>query len=263
MKKCLFSTILVLLFCTVFMLLKNGDKYSISLDETRSNSILSSIDESTTEISIKEIAVATEITENKSETNLVVQEEEQIIEKNISDDDFVNLKEYIPGIVIDLKYSTTDNFTGKIIYEFSDAYLRYGTVKKLQKVQHEVNKKGYSLKIWDAYRPIESQFKLWDICPDSTYVANPNKGYSSHSRGNTVDITLVDSTGEEIIMPTGFDDFSKKADRDYNDCSEIAAANAEYLEHVMYQNGFKGYSSEWWHYSDTDVYDVEKVFIER
>lgn len=181
---------------------------------------------------------------------------EEIIEVEPEDSDLVLVKEYIPDIEIDLKYATTDNFTGQIIYENDDAYLRYGTVKKLMLVQASLKPLGYKLLIWDAYRPVEAQFKLWEICPDSTYVANPNKGYSSHSRGNTVDITLVTDKGEEVLMPTGFDDFSLAADRDYSDVSEKAGENAQLLQDMMESVGFRGYSGEWWHYTDNVDYPV-------
>lgn len=173
-----------------------------------------------------------------------------------SDDEMVQILDYIPDMVIDLKYATTDNFTGQVIYENDDAYLRYGTVKKLMQVQEELKTLGYKLVLWDGYRPVAAQFKLWDICPDSTYVANPNKGFSKHSRGNTVDITLVTLDGQPVEMPTGFDDFTKEADRDYSDVSAIAANNSQMLEDIMTKAGFKGYSGEWWHYSDATEYPV-------
>ena len=91
-------------------------------------------------------------------------------------------------------------------------------------------------------------------------MANPEKGFSSHSRGNTVDVTLVDRDGNELEMPSEFDDFSAKADRDYSDVEEEAAINALLLEETMIEAGFKPYSSEWWHFSDTDSYEVEENF---
>lgn len=177
------------------------------------------------------------------------------------DTQFVPVSQYLPDVFVDLKYATTDNFTGQSIYTFSDAYLRYGTVRKLQEVQNQLKAQGLSLKIWDAFRPPTAQFRLWEICPDPTYVADPNLGFSSHSRGNTVDITLVDALGKELVMPTGFDDFSARADRDYSDCSPEAAANAWLLEQIMAEAGFRGYVGEWWHYTDQDSYEVETVFI--
>lgn len=177
-----------------------------------------------------------------------------------SNEDFVLVTDYIPDAVTDLRYATDNNFTGQVIYDFSSPWLRYGTVKKLMMVQTELAKNGYRLKIWDAFRPTAAQFRLWEICPDSTYVANPYNGFSSHSRGNTVDITIVHADGTEVQMPTGFDDFSTLADRDYSDCSTEAASNAAYLEGVMRQNGFSGYYGEWWHFTDCDSYPVEQNF---
>ena len=147
-----------------------------------------------------------------------------------------------------------------MIYDFPDAYLRWGTVKKLRAVSDELAQMGLGLKIWDGFRPVSAQFRLWQVCPNPTYVANPEKGFSSHSRGNTVDLTLVDKAGRELEMPTAFDDFTAKADRDYSDCSETAAENARLLERMMEKHGFSGYFGEWWHFTDTQDYPVDKVF---
>lgn len=175
-------------------------------------------------------------------------------------EDFVRVLDYIPSAQQELMYATGRNFTGQVIYDFTDAYLRYGTVKKLMAVSEDLAQLGLSLKIWDGFRPVSAQFRLWEVCPNPAFVANPQKGFSSHSRGNTVDITLVDADGNELEMPTGFDDFSAKADRDYSDCTQTAAAHAELLEILMEKHGFKGYSAEWWHYSDTDEYPIEESF---
>ena len=178
-----------------------------------------------------------------------------------ADTDFVRVRDYLPGIAVELKYAAEDNFTGRRIYEFTEAYLRYGTVKKLMAVQSDLAELGLSLKIWDAFRPPEAQFRLWDVCPDPTYVSDPNKGFSKHSRGGTLDVTLVDSRGSELEMPTGFDDFSARADRDYSDCSDEAAANAMLLQNVMENHGFSAYWGEWWHFNDTVLYEVEEHFL--
>ena len=171
---------------------------------------------------------------------------------------FVLVKDYIPDVQIDLRYSKSNNFTGVVIYDFNDAFLRYGTVEKLKKAQEALRGYGLKLLIWDAFRPVEAQYKLWEVYPDSRYVANPNKGFSSHSRGNTVDVSIVSLDGTEVIMPTDFDDFSPLADRDYDDCSSVAAENAKRLEEIMEGVGFKPYFEEWWHFSDSDQYPVEK-----
>lgn len=176
------------------------------------------------------------------------------------DGEFVRVLDYLPGCFQELAYATEDNFTGQVIYDFSDAYLRYGTVKKLMQVQSVLAQSGYALKIWDGFRPTAAQWKLWQVCPDPTYVSDPNKGYSSHSRGNTVDVTLVYADGGAVEMPTGFDDFTHYADRDYADCPQEAAENARFLENTMKEAGFSAYFGEWWHFSDTDSYDVAEDF---
>lgn len=176
------------------------------------------------------------------------------------DKDFVRVRDYIPDILEELKYATADNFTGNRIYQFKDTYLRYGTVKKLMAVQEELRVLGLGLKIWDGFRPISAQYTLWDIYPDDTYVADPNKGFSNHSRGNAVDLTLVDANGEELDMPTAFDDFSGRADRNYAEIPELPRANAELLQQIMERHGFQGYYGEWWHYNDTQKYDPEWIF---
>lgn len=176
------------------------------------------------------------------------------------DEDMARVADYIPDILTELKYSTDHNFTGQVIYDFQDVYLRYGTVKKLRDAQAAFAELGLRLKIWDGFRPVSAQFALWEACPDSNFVANPNLGYSNHTRGNAVDVTLVDETGQELEMPTEFDNFSAKADRDYSDCTDTQRENAMLLQEVMEKNGFSGYFGEWWHFNDTDRYEPEKIF---
>lgn len=178
-------------------------------------------------------------------------------EKEPEDDEYVIVKKYIPDIYVELRYATENNFTGVKIYDFTEAYLRYGTVKKLAQVQKELKQQGYSLKIWDAYRPFEAQQKLWEVYPDPNYVANPANGMRRHNLGGTVDITMVAADGSIIPMPSEFDDFSLKADRNYSDIdNEEAVNNVMILQTAMENNGFTGYQGEWWDYSDTDEYEA-------
>lgn len=174
--------------------------------------------------------------------------------------DFVKVKDYIPDIAVELKYATSQNFTNHVVYDFTEAYLRYSTVLKLMDVQAELREQGLRLKIWDAFRPLEAQEKLWAAKPDPNYVSNPWTGTNSHSRGHTLDITLVDAEGKDLEMPTGFDDFSTYADRDYSDCTDTAAKNAMLLQETMEKNGFTGLQSEWWHFTENAEYEIEKVF---
>ena len=178
-------------------------------------------------------------------------------EKEPEDDEYVLVKKYMPDIYVELMYATENNFTGVRIYDFTDAYLRYGTVKKLANVQKELKEQGYRLKIWDAYRPFEAQQKLWEVYPDPNYVANPANGMKKHNLGGTVDITMVAADGSVISMPTEFDDFSLKADRDYSDIEdEEVVKNVMILQNAMENNGFTGYQGEWWDYSDTVEYEA-------
>ena len=178
-------------------------------------------------------------------------------EKEPENDEYVLVKKYIPDIYVELRYATENNFTGVKIYDFTEAYLRYGTVKKLAQVQKELKQQGYSLKIWDAYRPFEAQQKLWEVYPDPNYVANPANGMRRHNLGGTVDITMVAADGSVISMPTEFDDFSLKADRNYSDIEdEEAVNNVMILQNAMENNGFTGYQGEWWDYSDTVEYEA-------
>lgn len=178
-------------------------------------------------------------------------------EKEPEDDEYVLVKKYIPDIYVELRYATENNFTGVKIYDFTEAYLRYGTVKKLAQVQKELKQQGYSLKIWDAYRPFEAQQKLREVYPDPNYVANPANGMRRHNLGGTVDITMVAADGSIIPMPSEFDDFSLKADRNYSDIdNEEAVNNVMILQNAMENNGFTGYQGEWWDYSDTVEYEA-------
>ena len=196
-------------------------------------------------VSIQETAVKEIITQ------------ETTTEKDPEDDEYVLVNKYIPDIYVELMYATDNNFTGVRIYDFTDAYLRYGTVKKLANVQKELKEQGYSLKIWDAYRPFEAQQKLWEVYPDPNYVANPADGMKKHNLGGTVDITMVAADGTVISMPTEFDDFSLKADRNYSDIdNEEAVNNVMILQSAMENNGFTGYQGEWWDYSDTVEYEA-------
>lgn len=162
--------------------------------------------------------------------------------------DFVDIQLEIPSVDLDIKYATTDNFTHTKLYDSPKAFLRQGTADKLKKVAEEVAKKGYRLKIWDAYRSPEAQFAMWKLVPDKRYVADPYKGYSNHSRGSAVDLTLVDSQGSELAMPTDFDNFTAEAAwTNHNE-------NAKYLKKVMVKHGFKPLTTEWWHFDDQDTY---------
>lgn len=169
----------------------------------------------------------------------------------------VPVREHVPGVFADLKYAGDDNFTGQTIYDFDEPYLRLGTALRLQAAQALLLRDGYALKIWDAWRPLSAQFKMWEVCPNDDYVADPTHGGSSkHNRGSAVDVTLVTADGAPLPMPTEFDDFQADPNRDYDKYPPEAAANARRLEQAMLAAGFVPYENEWWHYNDCDPYPV-------
>lgn len=167
-------------------------------------------------------------------------------------DGFVKVTDIDDTIVTDLRYATTDNFTGQKVYPTDTCVLRLTTAKKLAAANAQVAKLGYRIKVWDAYRPVSVQKIFWSIYPDSRYVANPSTGGSVHNRGCAVDVTLVDRDGNELVMPTGFDDFSDKASPTSSAMSAEARANLDVLRDAMLGNGFTAATTEWWHYNDSD-----------
>jgi D-alanyl-D-alanine dipeptidase len=171
--------------------------------------------------------------------------------KLLKPEDFINVREYLPDIEIELRYASDKNILGKKLYENDSVYLRKGTADKLGAANYELKKLGYKIKIWDAYRPTTVQRQLWNNVRDGRYIANPKEG-SIHNRGAAVDITLIDKTGKEILMPTDFDYFSVKADRNYTDVDAEKANNARLLEEVMEKYGFSSIYTEWWHFDDKD-----------
>ena len=174
--------------------------------------------------------------------------------------DLVNIKEVNPHIVVDMKYATEDNFTKKRLYDSNTCFLKKSAALKLDAVQKELEGMNLGLKVWDCYRPLAVQRIFWAILPDERYVANPEKG-SRHNRASAVDLTLVDSQGKELQMPTGFDDFSPRAGHHYQDLPVQAIRNRELLKGLMEKAGFIPLAEEWWHYDDEkwmqfDVMDV-------
>jgi zinc D-Ala-D-Ala dipeptidase len=172
----------------------------------------------------------------------------------------VDLKKTIPNIVLDLRYATTNNFMKRIMYTEQPSYtfLRLPAAKALFKVQQELNKMGYGLKIFDAYRPYFVTQKFWELVHDDRYVANPAKG-SGHNRGIAVDLSIINlTTREELIMPTGFDNFTDSAHHDFISLPEAVLANRKLLKSTMEKFGFVSFSTEWWHYSlpEPEKFDV-------
>ena len=173
----------------------------------------------------------------------------------------VHIQDVDPTTVLDLRYATENNFTGKKIYSVEVGVLRQETAQKLAAASDTFRKDGYRIKIWDAYRPPSAQKIFWQLVPDERYVANPYRGGSRHNRGGAVDITLVNEDGEEIEMPSDFDDFSKRAAADNPFMTAQARLNADHMAKVMKKHGFSPYEFEWWHFDDNDWKDYPLVDV--
>ncbi|MFA6334733.1 MAG: M15 family metallopeptidase [Bacteroidales bacterium] len=189
-------------------------------------------------------------------------------QKSIVEDEnnrLVDLQKYIPGIVLDIRYADTNNFTHTKIYSLPMAFLRKPAADSLLKIQKFLARQGLGLKIYDAYRPYSGTLYFYEVYPDTTFVAAPWKG-SIHNRGCAVDLTLINlSTGEELEMPTLFDDFSEKASQNYIDLDSLKLANRATLLKIMTENGFTIYEHEWWHYNlkDRDKYKLMDISFEE
>ncbi len=168
--------------------------------------------------------------------------------QTVKDPDLVELNTIIPDIVLDIRYATDDNFVGKVLYPSSRCFLAKKPALALKQVQQDLKRQGFSLKVFDGYRPLSVQKQMWEILPDSRYVANPATG-SNHNRAYSVDVTLLDLDGNEMPMPSEFDDFSEKAHRDYMDCPQEAIRHRSILKDAMKKHGFTGISTEWWHFN--------------
>ena len=185
---------------------------------------------------------------------------------------FVVLADHVPGIVQEIRYHSTYNFVGDRIdgYEEPIALLTIEAARALKTVANKAAVMGYRLKIFDAYRPAAAvrHFVLWGIedldqrmkpffYPDLEKEELFSQGYiakqSSHSRGSTVDLTLLDMrTGREADMGTPFDWFSEQSHPDSAAVPDEQRANRMMLRDLMTRNGFEPISCEWWHFTLRD-----------
>jgi D-alanyl-D-alanine dipeptidase len=167
----------------------------------------------------------------------------------IPDSAFVELVT-LADFVIDMKYATSDNFVKEPMYDCGRCLLRYEAAKALLSAHTQAKKHGYRIKVFDGYRPLHIQKRMWDAFPNPTYVANPYSGIGSiHNRGGAVDMTLIDANGQELNMGTPYDFFGKAAHQDYFDLPEEVLKNRELLRTIMQNAGFMAIRTEWWHYS--------------
>ena len=185
---------------------------------------------------------------------------------------FVLLADFVPGIIQEIRYYSTYNFIGDRIdgYEEPVAILTREGARALKAVAGELNAQGYRLKIFDAYRPATAvkHFVLWGIedldqrmkpyfYPDLEKQELFQQGYiakrSSHSRGSTVDLTLLDMrTGQELDMGSPFDLFSERSHPDCRAVTDEQYENRMFLRTAMLRGGFAPLDCEWWHFTLKD-----------
>ncbi|HWA33643.1 MAG TPA: M15 family metallopeptidase [Cyclobacteriaceae bacterium] len=162
--------------------------------------------------------------------------------------ELVDLEKFIPDMIMDIRYASNNNFTGKKIYNLAKAYARKPVAEALKAAQAEFRKLGYGIKMHDAYRPYSATVKFYEEYHDTTYVASPYKG-SRHNRGCAVDMTIVDwKTKQELKMPTLYDAFDKDAWPSTPMKDPEIRKNRALLIDVMERHGFKVNASEWWHF---------------
>ncbi len=168
--------------------------------------------------------------------------------------------EEVPGLVLEIRYATEQNITGKKIYADKRAWLREETIRKLAQVARELEEKGYRLVLWDGWRPASAQKALWAAKPDGRFLTPPNR-ISRHTRGTSVDVSLADRNGKNLEMPSDHDEFTDRADEDFSDVPKEVAQRARLLRKAMFRAGFSGVPDEWWHYDLRDWASYEPIEV--
>jgi D-alanyl-D-alanine dipeptidase len=169
-------------------------------------------------------------------------------------DSLVDVRSVDPTIMVELRYAERNNLLGQPLYPHGTrALARREVASGLARAQAFLRRYQYGLKIWDAYRPVAVQAKLWEASHNTDYVANPEIGAGSlHSWGIAVDATLVDSRIRDVRMPTDFDDFTPAAMLPYMGSSLEIRRNLRLLRYAMHKAGFCGLRTEWWHFTIVD-----------
>lgn len=165
------------------------------------------------------------------------------------DSNFVELIQLDSTFILDLRYATADNFLKEKVYDCAECLLRATVAQALIHAHENLKKKGYRIKLFDCYRPLDVQKKMWKIMPDDRFVGNPYGNGSKHNKGVAVDLTLTDLQGKEQDMGTPFDFFGREAYHAYTKLPADVLERRRLLKQAMMEAGFHPITSEWWHYS--------------
>ena len=185
--------------------------------------------------------------------------------KTNANNELIEIKKAIPNIKLDIRYATKNNFMQQAMYKQARAFARKPVVESLKKIQAELNKKGYGLKIFDGYRPYEITVAFYKKASDKNFVANPAKG-SKHNRGCAVDLTIINlKTGKELAMATPYDSFSAAAAANYKQVTPEVKKNRDFLIATMKKYKMNVLENEWWHYdfSGWQKYDLMDIPFEK
>jgi len=163
--------------------------------------------------------------------------------------ELVNIADFPSEFEYEVRYATANNFIGEVLYDCSVCLLQPEVAEALLNANQYFCEKGYRIKLYDCYRPLDVQKKMWAKVPRATYVANPYGRGSIHNKGAAVDITLVTLDGCYMEMGSDYDFFGRESHIDnYNFSAEILA-NRKLLREGMQKHGFGTVRTEWWHYS--------------
>ncbi|HLL99917.1 MAG TPA: M15 family metallopeptidase [Pyrinomonadaceae bacterium] len=184
-------------------------------------------------------------------------------QENKREADLVELVKLDKTIKLDIRYSRTDNFVGKVVYAEARAFLQRPAAEALVRVHKKLKKQKLGLVIFDGYRPWSVTKIFWEVTPEDKrkFVANPATG-SKHNRGCAVDLSIYDrKTGRLVEMPSDFDEFTERASPDYRGGTETERANRDLLRSLMEAEGFTVNANEWWHFDYKDwqeyaIYDI-------
>ena len=186
---------------------------------------------------------------NALETKALPEEIFEPVDDTFDWTNWTDLGKKAPEIRQLIYYATTENFVGEVLYPCGKCLLRPVVADALIRVHQSLEEKGYGLLVYDCYRPLDVQWKMWESTPDKRYVSDPRKG-SMHNRGTAVDLTLVDlASGKELDMGTPYDFFGREAWPEYQDLPPEVLDRRRVLADAMRAEGFQSIRTEWWHYS--------------
>ena len=159
-----------------------------------------------------------------------------------------------PGIKLDVRYATTNNFMGRVLYSQPRVFLRGTAAQALVRAHRNLAGSGYGLLLFDGYRPWRVTKAMWDATPPAkrSFVANPREG-SKHNRGCAVDLSMYHlDSGREVEMPSAYDEFSPRADPSWTGGTAEQRARRDLLRRAMEAEGFTVEPNEWWHFNCRD-----------